>query len=108
MSVIRIEFELSIPPARPQDFLPRIVSELEFGPDVERSAGAYLTQATDEELHVGKHPAAVAATAVYAAATGLDLPVNQQAVADAADVSAVTISRQYQEIQELSPLESTS
>lgn len=108
VNVLRIEFEPSIPPARPQDFLPRVVSELEFGPDVERRAGAYLVRATDEELHVGKHPAAVAATAVYAAAADLDLPVNQQEVADAADVSTITISRRYQEIQELSPSESTS
>ncbi|WP_435100481.1 hypothetical protein [Halorubrum sp. N11] len=96
-------FEPSIPPARPQDFLPSIVSELKFGPDVERNASGYLTKATDEELHIGKHPAAVAATAVYAAAIDLDLPVNQQAVAEAADVSTVTISRHYQDIRELSP-----
>lgn len=107
VSILRIEFEPSIPPARPQDFLPRVVSELEFDPDVEHRAGGYLTRATDEELHIGKHPAAIAATAVYAAATDLDLPVNQQAVAEAADVSAVTISRHYQDIRELSPPESS-
>lgn len=107
VSVLRVELESSIPPARPQDFLPRVVSELEFGPDVERSAGTYLDRAAEKELHVGKHPAAVAATAVYAAATDIDLPVNQQAVADAANVSTVTISRHYQDIQKLSPLESS-
>lgn len=107
VSVLRVEFEPSIPPARPQDFLPRVVSELEFGPDVERSASTYLDRAAEKELHVGKHPAAVAATAVYAAATHMDLPVNQQAVADAANVSAVTISRHYQDIQKLSPVESS-
>lgn len=106
IGVLRIEFELSIPPARPQDFLPRVVSDLDFGADVERRAAAYLDRVTEEELHVGKHPAAVAATAVYAAATDLERPVCQQTAADAADASAVTISRRYQEIQELLPSES--
>ena len=106
VSILRIEFEPSIPPARPQDFLPRVVSELEFDPNVEHSASGYLTRAADEELHIGKHPAAIAATAVYAAAVDLGLPVNQQAVAEAADVSTVTISRHYQELRELSPPES--
>jgi transcription initiation factor TFIIB len=103
VSILRVEFEPSIPPARPQDFLPRVVSELGFDPDVEHRASGYLTRATNEELHIGKHPAAVAATAVYAAATDLDLSVNQQAVAEAADVSTVTISRHYQDIRQLSP-----
>lgn len=102
VSVLRIEFEPTIPPARPKDFLPRVVSELEFSPNVERRADAYLSRAAEMELHVGKHPAAVAATAVYAAATDLEYQVNQQSVATAADVSTVTISRHYQDIREVS------
>lgn len=97
--VIQSEFAVNIPPAHPRDFLPLVVSRLNIDVSIEHRAARYLEQVTVEEIHVGKHPAAIAATVVYAAVCDTGGEITQQEVADAADVAAVTISRQYQAVQ---------
>lgn len=103
LRVLQATFDVTLPPAHPRDFLPKIVSDLDLSVAVERQAARYLEHAAAEEVHVGKHPAAVAATAIYAATKDLDSEQapTQQTIADAADVSPVTISRHYQDLQAL-------
>ena len=99
--VLQSELDAPVAPAHPRDFLPLIVSRLGVGPAIERRAARYLEEVTADELHVGKHPAAVAATAIYAATTEAGTELTQEDIADAANVSTVTISRQYQAIREI-------
>lgn len=78
-----------------------ISSGLSLPEAVSKQAADVLEKCTSEGLHVGKHPAAMAATAIYAAAVQRDVELSQQEAASAADVSSVTISRRYQDIQEI-------
>ncbi|GAA0291691.1 hypothetical protein GCM10009066_02740 [Halarchaeum salinum] len=98
--VLQSELDVSIPPAHPRDFLPMIVSHLSLEPAIERRAARYLEDVVADEMHVGKHPAAIAATVIYAAAADIDTELTQAEIADTADVSTVTISRQYQMVLE--------
>lgn len=99
--VLRSELSISIPPAHPRDFLPLIASRLSLDPTVEHRAAQYMERVTEDEIHVGKHPAAVAAAVAYAAANDAGVEVIQDSVATAADVSVVTISRRHQEVREV-------
>jgi len=101
VQLLQCKLSVTLPPASPGEFLPAVVSTLSLDMAIERRAARYLERVTDEQLHVGKHPAAIAATAVYAAATEMDVDLTQETVASAADVSAVTISRRYQEVKEV-------
>jgi transcription initiation factor TFIIB len=101
VQVVRAELSVNLPPAHPRDFIRLIVSRLSLDMETERRAVAYMEQVTAAEAHVGKHPVAVAATVVYTAATDGGLGLTQQAVASAAAVSTVTISRQYQQISDI-------
>nr|WP_243838091.1 transcription initiation factor IIB family protein [Halobacterium sp. R2-5] len=99
VQVVKTELEVTVPPAHPRDFLAQVVSRLDLGPSVERVAAQYLERVTAEGIHVGKHPAAVAATIVYVAASEAGRNLTQAAAADAADVSTVTISRHAQDVE---------
>lgn len=104
LQVMKSELGVTITPAHPRDFLPLIVSRLDLNPTIERRAAQYLEQATANEVHIGKHPAAVAATVIYAAANDVGHKITQQKVADAGDISTVTISRHHQKIRDVLPL----
>lgn len=99
--ILQSELSLSIPPARPREFLPMISSGLSLPEAVSKRGADILEKCTSEGLHVGKHPAAMAATAIYAAAVQRGVELSQQEAANAADVSSVTISRRYQDIQDI-------
>lgn len=99
LGVLQVELGAGLEPPSPQDFLQRVVSNLSASMDVERRAGDILDQVVESELHVGKKPIAVAATAVYAAVVQMDGELSQSDIADVIDVSAVTISRRYQDIK---------
>lgn len=103
VQVVKSELPVSVPPAHPRDFLPLVASRLDLEPAVERRATEALERVTSEEVHVGKHPAAIAATVVYAVANDAGHDLTQETVATAADVSTVTISRRHQEIREILP-----
>jgi transcription initiation factor TFIIB len=96
--VVKAELDVTVPPAHPRDFLALVASRLDVGPSVERSAAQYLERVTAEEVHIGKHPAAVAATAVYVAANEAGHDLTQAATAHAGNVSKITISRHTQDI----------
>jgi transcription initiation factor TFIIB len=99
--VVKEKLDVTAPPAHPRDFLALVASRLDVGPSVERSAAQYLERITAEEVHIGKHPAAVAATAVYVAANEAGDDLMQAAAANAGNVSVVTISRHTQDIQSI-------
>ncbi len=62
--VLNRELELPVPPSRPIDHVPRIVSELGLGRDVEREARRLAEQAVKAGVANGRNPAGVAAGCV--------------------------------------------
>lgn len=91
-------FELRVLPPEPEDFLPCIASRLDVCPKVERTAALILERAREAGLSNGKHPAGFAGAAIYIAVQQWNIELLQSDVANAADVSVVTISRRSTDI----------
>lgn len=98
--VLLSELDLQVLPPSPREFLPRLASILNVSPRLERTAGRILRQAENAGASQGKHPAGFAGTALYAAAQVEGRTLKQEAVANAAGVSIVTISRRWQSLDE--------
>lgn len=92
------QLNLEIEPADPTDYLPRFASNLGVSDEVEREAHDLLRPALEKATHAGKSPISLAAAALYAAALVCGEEVTQDEVAEAADVSVVTIRNRYQEV----------
>jgi transcription initiation factor TFIIB len=99
--VLNRELELPVPPTRPADHVPRIVSELGLGRDVEREARQLAERAVEAGVANGRNPAGVAAGCVYAAAAGHAASVTQAAVSEAAGVTAPTVRARWEELEPL-------
>ncbi|WP_222913366.1 transcription initiation factor IIB [Natrinema sp. SYSU A 869] len=91
------ELELTVEPVDPELYLPRFCSELNLEENVHQEAQAILGVATEEGLHSGRSPAGVAAAAIYLAARRCGQDRSQEAVADVAQVTVVTVRNRYQE-----------
>lgn len=96
------ELGIELKPPTPEQFLAKIASGVDVSFAVQRRAAALLNSGRAEGTHVGQNPSGVAAAAVYLAADRSSVSVSQNEVADAADVSAATISRQVKTLRELS------
>lgn len=86
--------ELGLPtgPIDPSQYLPRFASKLELDADVERHAQERVDALLEQGLIGGRNPGGVAAGCLYHASLVLDCEaITQQAAADVADVSPVTI-----------------
>jgi transcription initiation factor TFIIB len=91
------ELGLELEPADPKQFIPQLASELDVADEIQQEAVAIVESTTERGLHSGKSPSGFAAAAIYAASRILGPKLTQQAVADAADVTVVTIRTRYQE-----------
>ncbi len=98
--LIARELGLQILPPEPNDFIPVLASAVDASRDVERVAENIVARSGEMGISVGKHPAGFAAAALYAASIQTDIEADQQTFADAAEVSTVTISRQWNTIQD--------
>jgi transcription initiation factor TFIIB len=97
--VLNRELELPVPPARPVDHVPRLVSELGLGERIEREARELAERAMAAGVANGRNPAGVAAGCVYAAAGGHAAPVTRAAVGDVAGATAPTLRQRWEELQ---------
>lgn len=94
------ELELRIEPTDPNKYVPRFCSALGVTEEIERTASEIVDITTDQGLHTGKSPAGFAGAAIYAAGILCNDKRTQEAVAEAADVTIVTIRNRYQEQME--------
>lgn len=94
------ELELPIAPPRPSEFVPRIASDVDMSISIRERALEILDQLVGDGAHVGQSPAGVAAAALYGASRVLGETATQAELADAAYVSVVTLSRQWQTVEE--------
>lgn len=93
------ELDLTLQLPDPRVFLPRIRSAADLPFHIQSEARTILTRVINANDHTGQKPTGVAAAALYAAARAEDIDCTQAALAEAADVSTVTTSRQYQSIK---------
>lgn len=91
------ELELAIEPTDPTAYLPRFTSELDCSETVHRQARAFLESVTDTTYISGKHPAGLAAAALYAATCETGERCTQQEISDVADVTTMTIRTHYRD-----------
>jgi transcription initiation factor TFIIB len=94
--------ELGLPtgPVDPREYLARFASKLELDRDVENAAREFAATAEEEGVIVGRNPGGVAAACLYAAAQERGLSLTQQAAAEVADVTPVTLRTTYYELVE--------
>jgi transcription initiation factor TFIIB len=92
------ELALALEPTDPTAYLPRFVSDCGCSETVHRQARDLLAAVTGTPYPSGKHPAGLAAAALYASALLSDEHLTQGTIAEAADVTRVTIRKHYREL----------
>lgn len=97
---INRDLGLPIAPLDPREYLPRLASHLEVPSGVEQIARCYADWLMDEGLAAGRKPGGVAGACLYEAAGKSGVKLSQREVADAADVSPVTVRGVSQLIDE--------
>ena len=101
------DLALPIAPIDPREYLPRIATNLEVPTGVEHAARCYADWLMREGLAAGRKPGGVAGACLYVAADACDVKLSQREVADAADVSPVTlrgVSRLLDDAEVISPV----
>jgi len=94
------ELTLKLEPTKPQEYLDRFCSELDFSGKVQKIAKNIIDQAEEQELISGKGPTGLAAAALYIASINGGERRTQREVADVAAVTEVTIRNRYKELVE--------
>ena len=92
------ELGLELPPTNPLEYLGRFASRLDCRGATERRARDLAGRAIEEGAHSDRHPVGIAASAIYAAGRLTGEDIVQRDVADATDVSTVTIRNRYREL----------
>lgn len=97
--VLNRELGLPIPPAGPKQYLAQIASAVDASREARRRARELLENGGADALANGKHPGGAAAGALYLAAQEIGEFITQQELADATDVSRMTIRERYRELE---------
>ncbi len=79
----------------PKDFIPKLVKKLSLSPNVQYLAAKIVYLARKMDVASGRGPIGLAAAAVYIASILADEKRTQQEVAEACDVTDVTIRNRY-------------
>ncbi|WP_248903751.1 transcription initiation factor IIB [Halocatena marina] len=96
--VISTELGLAIEPSDPTAYLPRFASELDCSEDVHREAHDILETVSGTTYTSGKHPAGLAAAALYASACLTGEQLTQHEISNVADITRMTIRTHYREL----------
>lgn len=94
------ELGLEIAPTNPKEYIGRFASKVECTDETERWARELIDIAVEQEVHSGKHPVGIAASALYAAGQLTGEQPTQADVSEVAQVSKVTIRNRYREVME--------
>jgi transcription initiation factor TFIIB len=93
-----LDLEMRVPV--PAEFVDRIGSDAGLPITVRNRARDLLAAVRDAGDHIGQSPPGLAAAALYGAATEVEFDITQADLADAAGVSVVTLSRQWQTVKQ--------
>ena len=99
-SVLNRDLSLPSVPVPPGAYIPGLASRVGLSEGTRRQAADVTEQAQERGLTNGKHPAGVAAAALYLVAEAHVEGVTQAELADAADVSTVTLRARWAELRE--------
>jgi len=99
------ELNLHMPVQRAQLNVPRIASKVEVGEETQRRAIEILGEADRLKITIGKDPMGLAASALYMACIINEENRTQKMMAEAADVTEVTIRNRYTELKRVLDLD---
>jgi len=95
------ELELKIPVVDSVQNVARIASKLGLSEKVQRYAIEILRKAEESKISAGKNPMSLAATALYISCVKLGVNHTQRDLAEAADITEVTIRNRHKGLREL-------
>jgi transcription initiation factor TFIIB len=98
-TVLNRELELPTVPMESPEYVSRVASALDLSPATRQRAAALARQAARTGVGNGCNPAGVAAGCVYLAARERDERVTQAALANAAEVTPMTVRARWNELQ---------
>jgi transcription initiation factor TFIIB len=99
------ELGLRMPVQRAQLNVPKIASKVEVGEETQRRAIEILGKADRLKITIGKDPMGLAASALYMACIINEENRTQKMIAEAADVTEVTIRNRYTELKRVLDLD---
>lgn len=98
--ILNRELGLPVPPADPKQYLPQIVSVVDAHHETEQQTRVLLEEANDRRVANGQNSMGVAAGALYLASHQTGEHLIQKTVSDAVNISAMTVQKRYQDLQE--------
>jgi len=97
------KLDITMPIDDPTKCVPKIASKLSVGEKCQQMAIEILKKAREARVSTGKHPMGLAATALYMACKVTGERRTQREIADAADVTEVTIRNRYNDLKAFLP-----
>ena len=94
------ELDINLPPTDPVRYVARFCSDLEISGETRVRAIEIIREAQDKRITSGKSPTSTAAGAIYIAAMCQGERKTQSDVAEAANVTEVTVRNRYKEMVE--------
>jgi len=98
---IQQDSNFTIPIDDPSQYIPRIASKTKLSQRTQNRAMRVILQAKAKHAVVGKSPLGMAAAALYIAAKTTQEPVTQRELADAAEVTEVTVRNRYKNLTQI-------
>lgn len=92
------ELDLQLPPTDPSMYVSRFASELGMPGEVQTETIKLIKKAQENKLTIGKSPAGVSAAALYIASIKKGEKRYQSTIAEAANVTEVTLRSRYKEM----------
>lgn len=96
-SYVSNELTLKMEPVDPKQYVPRFASQLNLSEQTQIKAKEVIDSSAEQGLLSGKSPTGIAAAALYTASLLCDEKRIQREIADAANVTEVTVRNRYQE-----------
>jgi len=100
-SYVSNELTLKMEPVDPKQYVPRFASHLNLSEQTQNKAKEVIDSSAEQGLLSGKSPTGIAAAALYTASLLCDEKRVQREIADAANVTEVTVRNRYQEQVEI-------
>ncbi|WP_135365017.1 transcription initiation factor IIB [Halosimplex halophilum] len=97
--VLNEQLNLPTPPQRPREYIPALASAMDVPPETEGVARSLAERARDAGESIGVHPAGFAAGCLEVACRDHGVDITQLALAEAADVTPVTVRAQRDRIE---------
>ncbi|WP_299334784.1 transcription initiation factor IIB [Haloplanus sp.] len=94
------ELDVATGPIHPVEYVPRYASELDVCASVRRRAESYARDLRESGDATGRNPSGVAAACLYTAAHDTGAPLTQEAAAEVAGVTPVTVRNTYRLLQD--------